>query len=59
MFLSLFSFSYSDLSLVNEALSVTLLFVYDTIQNSKTEIWKDNKGKYGVYILKILEHFPK
>jgi len=35
--------------LVNEALPVTFLFVYDNIQDKKAEIWKDNKGKYGVY----------
>ena len=43
------TFSYSDLNLVNEALSVTPLFVYDNIEDKKAEIWKDNKGKSGVY----------
>lgn len=49
LFFSLFSFFYSDLNLVNEALSVTPLFVYDNIEDKKAEIWKDNKGKSGVY----------
>ena len=49
LFVSLFSFSYSDLNLVNEALSVTPLFVYDNIEDKKAEIWKVNKGKSGVY----------
>jgi len=35
--------------LVNEALYVTPLFVYDNIEDKKAEIWKDNKGKSGVY----------
>jgi hypothetical protein len=38
LFFSLFSFSYSDLNLVNEALSVTPLFVYDNIEDKKAEI---------------------
>jgi hypothetical protein len=48
-FLSLFSFSYSDLNLVNKALSVTPLFVYDNIEDKKAEIGKDNKAKSDVY----------
>jgi hypothetical protein len=35
--------------LVNEALSVTPLFVYDNIEDKKADIWKDNKAKSGVY----------
>ena len=31
-------FFYSDLNLVNEALPVTFLFVYDNIQDKKAEI---------------------
>lgn len=34
---------------MNEALSVTPLFVYDNIEDKKAEIWRDNKGKSGVY----------
>lgn len=49
LFFSLFSFSYSDLNLVNEGLSVTPLFVYDNIEYKKADIWKDKKGKSGVY----------
>jgi hypothetical protein len=43
------SFFYSDLNLVNKALSVIPLFVYNSIEDKKAEIWKDNKDKYGVY----------
>ena len=50
LFFSLFLFFfYSSLNLVNEALSVTPLFVYDNIEDKKADIWKDNKGKSGVY----------
>lgn len=35
--------------MVNEALSVTTLFMYDIIEDNKVQIWKDNKGKTGVY----------
>jgi len=33
----------------NEALSITPLFTYDNIEDNKVQIWKDNKGKFGVY----------
>jgi hypothetical protein len=49
LFCNLSSFSYSDLNLVNKALSLITLFVYHNIQDKKAKIWKDNKGKYGVY----------
>jgi group I intron endonuclease len=35
--------------LVNKALYVTPLFVYDNIEDKKKEIWKDNKDKSDVY----------
>lgn len=33
----------------NEALLVTPLFTYDSFEDNKLQIWKDNKGKSGVY----------
>jgi hypothetical protein len=38
LFCSLSSFFYSDLNLVNEALSVTPLFVYDNIEDKKAQV---------------------
>lgn len=35
--------------MVNKALYVTPLFVYDNIEDKKKEIWTDNKDKSGVY----------
>lgn len=49
LFCSLSYFYFSDLYLVNKALSVFTLFVYHIIKDMIAEIWKDNKGKYGVY----------
>jgi hypothetical protein len=49
LFFSLFPFYCSNLNSVNENLSVTLLFMYDNIEDNKVQTGKDNIGKPGVY----------